>query len=115
MMRVWNRRGLYILAFLLFFALCGILVIFLTGKSAERQLRADHDKGVKLIREYWSREPARPVLRGEALPGNGGSKLAEMLDVMESEQPKPPWSLLLSSVRGKSNSDSRALRNQDSP
>ena len=107
-MRIWNKRGCFILAFLLSLVLGGVLFIFLTGKSTVRQLRADHDRGLELIREYWSKKPTRPVLRGEALSGNGGRKLAGVLAEIESEYAKPPWSLLFSDARGTLPEESKA-------
>ena len=105
-MKLWNKRGCIVLAVMVLLVLGGVLVLFAIYKSATGQLRAEHDKGVELIREYWSKEPTRPVLRGEALPGNGGPKLAAILDVIEFEQPKPPGRLLLDAARGSLRADS---------
>ena len=60
-MRIWNKRGCFILASLLSLVLGGVLFIILFGKSTVRELRADHDKGLELIREYWSKKPTRRV------------------------------------------------------
>ncbi len=89
-MKVYNKRGCISLAILGLFVLGGFVVLYVNYKSVTRQLRAEHVKGVRLIREYWSKEPIRPVLRGVALPGNGGLKLAEILVVIESERPNQP-------------------------
>ena len=107
-MKNWKKIGCIVLAFLLLLVIGGVLVLVVNYKTAIRELRADHDEGVKLIREYLSDDPARPVLRGEALPGNGGPKLAEILAVIESEQAEQPWALLLRDARGELDADSKA-------
>ena len=99
-MRIWRNRGWLALLGFLVLIIIGVLVLVVNHRSAMRALQAEHDEGIKRIGEYLSNEPLRPVLRGEALPGNGGPKLAKVLTVIGSERPKPPWRLLLRDAKG---------------
>ena len=53
-MKVYNKRTGIILLILALLALGTVVLLFVNYKSVTRQLRAEHDKGVELIREYWS-------------------------------------------------------------
>lgn len=66
-------------ALLLLLVLISLLVLLVRGEKEWRKLEQDWQEGLQKFQVFLDEDPRRPVLRGEARPGDGGGELAALL------------------------------------